>query len=55
MADNVFHAYLGDYDRPFIKSHRLGNLSEKYARLDIFGGNMPAFRYHQTFLRSDRE
>ncbi len=55
MADNVFHIYLGDYERPFIKGHRLGNLSDTYARLDIFGGNMPAFRYHQTFLRSDRE
>lgn len=55
MADNVFHIYIGDYERPFIMSERVGNMPERYSRIQGFGSNNPAFRYHQTFLRWDRE
>ncbi len=55
MADNVFHIYIGDYERPFIYSHRIGNMPERYSRIQGFGSNNPAFRFHQTFLRSDKE
>jgi len=55
MADNVFGIYIGDYERPFIKSNRIGNLPDRYARIQEFGSNMPAFRYWQAFARWDRE
>lgn len=55
MADNVFGVYLGDYERPFIKSHRLGNMPDRYARIEEFGSNMPAFQYDQVFGKWDRE
>ena len=54
MADNVFGIFIGDYERPYIKSDRIANLPERYARIDEFGGNMTAFRYHQTFGRWDK-
>lgn len=54
MADNVFGIYIGDYERPFIKSNRIINLPDRYARIQEFGSNQPAFRYHQTFGNWDR-
>jgi len=54
MADNVFGIYIGDYERPFIKSNRITNLPDRYARIQEFGSNQPAFRYHQTFGNWDR-
>lgn len=54
MADNVFGIFLGDYERPHIMSHRIGNLPKRYARIQEYGSNMPAFRYHQAFGRWDR-
>ncbi len=55
MSENVFGVYIGDYERPFIKSDRLGNMPDRYARIQEFGSNMPAFRYDQVFGRWDRE
>jgi peptide/nickel transport system substrate-binding protein len=54
MANNVFGIYVGDYERPFIKSNRIANLPDRYARIQEYGSNMPAFRYWQTFGRWDR-
>lgn len=54
MADNVFGVYIGDYERPFIKSQRLGNMPDRYARIQEYGSNMPAFRYDQVFGKWDR-
>ena len=54
MSDNVFGIHIGYYDRPFIKSHRIVNIPDGYARIGEFGSNQPAFRYLQSFLRWDK-
>lgn len=54
MAENVFGIHIGYYDRPFIKSHRIANVPDSYARTVEFGSNQPAFRYVQAFLRWDK-
>lgn len=54
MSDNVFGIHIGYYDRPFIKSHRIANVPDRYARVGEFGSNQPAFRYLQTFMRWDK-
>jgi hypothetical protein len=50
MADNVWNIHLGFYRRPFIKSNRLGNMTDVIAR-DSQVTAFPPFQLYQVFER----